>query len=113
MIYFTPDMTPAEAKRQHRALVRQHHPDLGGDLGTMQTINAQYDEFVKYGRVLSVSQPQGTPASDVDDFVNDFWSWVNSGRSYSQQARDYRQNARRASEQGQPRRERYYQTSMF
>jgi curved DNA-binding protein CbpA len=97
MIYFTPDMTPAEAKRQHRALVRQHHPDLGGDLGTMQTINAQYDEFVKYGRVLSFSQPQGTPG----------------GRSYSQQARDYRQNARRASEQGQPRRERYYQTRMF
>jgi curved DNA-binding protein CbpA len=96
MIYFTPDMNPAEAKRQHRALVRQHHPDRGGDLGTMQTINAQYDEFVKYGRVLSVSQPQGTPG----------------GRSYSQQARDYRQNTRRASEQG-PRRERYYQTSMF
>jgi curved DNA-binding protein CbpA len=90
-------MTPAEAKRHHRTLVRQHHPDLGGDTATMQTINAQYDEFTKHGCVLSFSQPQGTPG----------------GRSYSQQARDYRQNTRRASEQGQPRRERYHQTSMF
>lgn len=32
-----------ELKARYRALALQHHPDRGGDLATMQAINAEYD----------------------------------------------------------------------
>ena len=41
-IYTTPI---EEIKRQYLKLVKQHHPDRGGDLATMQRINVEYDEL--------------------------------------------------------------------
>lgn len=42
--------TTDELKKTYKNLARQHHPDLGGDLRTMQEINAAFDaacrEFV-------------------------------------------------------------------
>lgn len=32
-----------ELKARYRDLVKQHHPDLGGDTATMQEINAEYE----------------------------------------------------------------------
>lgn len=49
-IWFGTCTTTDELKRTYKQLARQYHPDLGGDLRTMQDINAAFDaacrEFV-------------------------------------------------------------------
>ena len=49
-IWFGHCATTDELKKHYKNLARQHHPDLGGDLRTMQDINAAFDaacrEFV-------------------------------------------------------------------
>ena len=49
-IWFGACTTTDELKRTYKQLARQHHPDLGGDLRTMQDVNAAFDaacrEFV-------------------------------------------------------------------
>lgn len=42
--YFTACTTLEELKSEYKRLALEHHPDRGGDLETMQAINAQYDE---------------------------------------------------------------------
>lgn len=80
MIYFESSMTAAQAKRRHRELVRQHHPDLvGGDGETMKVINAQYDAWQKYGYVPAsyAQQAQRTPEPQGDSAPPDWRSaWV-------------------------------------
>ena len=43
MSYFASIKSFDELKARYRALAMQHHPDRGGDLATMQAINAEYD----------------------------------------------------------------------
>jgi hypothetical protein len=43
--YFDTCNSLEEAGKLYRSLAKQHHPDHGGDLRTMQEINAQYAEF--------------------------------------------------------------------
>lgn len=43
MSYFGSIKSFDELKSRYRALAMQHHPDRGGDLATMQAINAEYD----------------------------------------------------------------------
>lgn len=43
MEYFQPNLTVDELKRRYFQLAKLHHPDLGGDLRTMQAINHQYE----------------------------------------------------------------------
>lgn len=43
--YFTKCTTLEELKGEYKKLVMIHHPDKGGDLATMQAINAEYDEM--------------------------------------------------------------------
>jgi hypothetical protein len=38
-------LTPDEARSLYRKLARENHPDFGGDLRTMQQINAEYAEY--------------------------------------------------------------------
>lgn len=40
--YFEHLKTVEEVKRWYRHLAQEHHPDRGGDLRTMQEVNAQY-----------------------------------------------------------------------
>lgn len=47
--YFTTCATQEEAKRLYKELARKHHPDIGGDLHTMQEINAEYALFQARG----------------------------------------------------------------
>lgn len=43
-MYFENCTTIEELKKEYRKLAMKHHPDRGGDLETMQKINAAYDE---------------------------------------------------------------------
>src|SRR5438045_529816 len=45
MHYFTDVTTADEAKERYRTLVKQHHPDAGGDTTTMQAINAEWESI--------------------------------------------------------------------
>lgn len=47
--YFSECKTIEEGKALYRELCKQHHPDLGGDLRTMQEINAQWAAFQASG----------------------------------------------------------------
>ncbi|MBI5297935.1 MAG: hypothetical protein HY869_20865 [Chloroflexi bacterium] len=44
--YFANCTTLEEAKSLYRQLALKHHPDRGGDLATMQAINAEYADFL-------------------------------------------------------------------
>ena len=49
MGYFAGVKSYAELKSMYRDLCKKHHPDLGGDVATMQKINAEYSKIVKDG----------------------------------------------------------------
>jgi hypothetical protein len=49
MKYFAGIKTLEELKEKYRNLCKKHHPDLGGDVATMQEINAEYDHLLKTG----------------------------------------------------------------
>lgn len=44
-MYFASVNTIEELRKHYRELLKQHHPDNGGDLATMQEINAEYDRL--------------------------------------------------------------------
>lgn len=46
-MYFKNIQSIEDLKTQYKKLARQHHPDLGGDVKTMQEINAEYDRLFK------------------------------------------------------------------
>lgn len=45
--YFKDITTLEELRKQYKELLKIHHPDNGGDVGTMQEINAEYDSLFK------------------------------------------------------------------
>ncbi len=45
--YFKSISTLEELRKQYKELLKLHHPDNGGDVGTMQEINAEYDVLFK------------------------------------------------------------------
>lgn len=47
MKYFRDCKTLDALKAEYRRLAKLHHPDIGGDLETMQRINAAYDDAVE------------------------------------------------------------------
>ena len=47
MKYFANCHTLEALKAEYKRLAKLHHPDVGGDLRTMQAINAEYDAAVK------------------------------------------------------------------
>lgn len=46
--YFDDCKTLKEVKTRYHKLTKENHPDVGGDTATMQEINAQYKEAVKW-----------------------------------------------------------------
>lgn len=49
-------------KSRYRQLARDHHPDRGGDLPTMQAINAEYEQAFR-----AVRKGQGIPHDTIND----------------------------------------------
>ncbi len=45
--YFKNITTLEELRKQYKELLKAHHPDNGGDVATMQEINAEYDSLFK------------------------------------------------------------------
>lgn len=58
MKYFSECKTLDEAKRLYKELARKHHPDMGGDLRTMQEINAEYSQFQARGATNEARERQ-------------------------------------------------------
>jgi hypothetical protein len=52
--YFQTAKNVAEIKSLYRELARKFHPDLGGDLETMQIVNAQYEAALRLADGTSV-----------------------------------------------------------
>lgn len=48
MNYFKYSMTEEEAKARYRELAMLHHPDKGGSVEVMKTINSEYAELKQY-----------------------------------------------------------------
>lgn len=63
MNYFQGLTTVAEIKTQYKKLAFQYHPDLGGDVEVMKTINNQYEDALKS------CNGQTTKGSDGKDHV--------------------------------------------
>lgn len=70
--YFEGCTTQAEAKALYRELVKQHHPDTGGDLGTMQDINAEYSKFMSEGAKTEARDRQRTAHAENRKSAADF-----------------------------------------
>lgn len=56
--YFNECKNQDEAKKLYKELARKHHPDVGGDLRTMQEINAEYARFQASGANSEARQRQ-------------------------------------------------------
>lgn len=64
MIYFRACKTIDEVKTTYKKLAKQHHPDLGGDPATMQTINREY-AFA----CASIAKDSGLSDAEADEQV--------------------------------------------
>jgi hypothetical protein len=69
--YFMDCTTMEELKKEYKKLAFANHPDLGGDIKTMQEINSQYD------LVLVNFQAQTEKGIFEDDFKNIVNSIIN------------------------------------
>lgn len=57
-------------KAEYKRLVKENHPDLGGDEATMKAINNQYAEAVEYIKLHGEQAEQAKAAREVpDEFV--------------------------------------------
>lgn len=58
MNWFRNCLTYEQGRAVYRKLAQEHHPDRGGDLLTMQEINAQWTRFKKSSRPSPGARPQ-------------------------------------------------------
>ena len=72
MKYFTECRTQEEAKKLYKELARQHHPDMGGDLRTMQEINAEYAQFQARGATNDARERQRAAHAENRKSAADF-----------------------------------------
>lgn len=64
--YFINEKTVQELKKSYKDLLKKYHPDNGGDLATMQEINAEYDFLVKILPDVDLDEDQRESTSDFD-----------------------------------------------
>ena len=73
MKYFTNVRTLEELRKEYKRLVKQYHPDNGGDTETIKEINAEYDKMFK---IL-----ENGSANKKDFEICGTWIWI-SGNTY-------------------------------
>lgn len=73
MTYFKNVNTLEELRRQYKELLKIHHPDNGGNLETMQSINAEYDRLFKQLKNTHESKQTGNDGkADYNNMKYDF-----------------------------------------
>lgn len=70
--YFAECTTLEELKSEYKKLVMIHHPDRGGDLATMQTINAEYDETFPRLKNIHKNKDGETYEKESQEAPNEF-----------------------------------------
>jgi hypothetical protein len=70
--YFNNCANLEEAKKLYKELARKHHPDLGGDLRTMQEINAEYSLFQAKGATAEARARQTNAHAEGKKSAADF-----------------------------------------
>lgn len=74
MNYFSGCKSLDELKKEYRRLALLHHPDMGGDAVTMQTINAEYDAIFPVLK-LAYNQAAKTPTNETAESTrNEFYT---------------------------------------
>lgn len=75
--YFENISTLEDLRKQYKELLKQHHPDNGGNLEIMQEINAEYDKLFKILKNQHESNKANTSNTNADynnmkyDFAED------------------------------------------
>lgn len=64
--FFANVKTLEELKKLYFKLAKQHHPDRGGDLETMQAINNEYDQKIKYFEKYGSKTEKATAAKEAE-----------------------------------------------
>ncbi len=69
MAYFNNITTLEQLGKQYRDFLKEHHPDNGGDVATMQEINAEYDKMFK---ILKDRHDSNTDGSTNENAKSDY-----------------------------------------
>lgn len=64
--FFEGVQTLEQLKKLYFKLAKIHHPDRGGDLETMQAINNEYDQKIKYFEKYGNRTEQATAAKEAE-----------------------------------------------
>lgn len=71
--FFDKVKTLDDLKKMYKELAKQHHPDRGGDVATMQAINAEFDKmieyFAKYGSKTEREKASAAPPEKFRDII--------------------------------------------
>ena len=70
--YFKNVNTLEELRKQYKELLKQHHPDNGGDVAIMQEINAEYDRLFKILKNQHESNKSEEKESSYSNMKYDF-----------------------------------------
>lgn len=68
--YFNNIRTLEELRKQYKELLKQHHPDNGGNISDMQEINAEYDKLFKDLKDRHDQNNSSDRASASNDYGN-------------------------------------------
>lgn len=74
MTYFNNVRTLDELRKQYKELIKIHHPDNGGNVAEMQSINAEYDKLFK---VLKNKHESETADNTSNDKSANMYDWEN------------------------------------
>lgn len=80
MKYFNNVLDLSELRKQYKELLKQYHPDNGGNVADMQEINAEYDKIFKTLKANHDSKTHDNKATDGNnqsDYNNNMYDWKN------------------------------------
>jgi hypothetical protein len=96
--FFNGCTTIEEVKKRYKELAVLHHPDKGGDLRTMQELNAEYQRIIKSNQFEFKTEEEREDCLIYPDVINKLilidgiiieiigrWVWV-SGNTYAHRA---------------------------